>query len=310
VKIILPFSHSHSSTILEKEFHLAKTVYRILYRGPLSGCNYRCPYCPFAARRDTAGELATDRQALRRFCDWLAGRSETFAVFFTPRGEALIHPWYRETMVELSRLPHIHKVAIQTNLSCSLDWVREGDPGKLAFWCSYHLSQVERTAFLQQCRLLRALGVSFSVGMVGMREHFDEIALMRDALPADVYLWINAYKRDPGYYSEDEITRLAAIDPLFRYNLPYYPSRGHACRCGSTTFFVDGEEIIHRCPFVPEPLGRLDSFPAILQASPCPANTCHCHIGYAHMPELGLEAIFGDGILERVPQKSDAPGDC
>jgi hypothetical protein len=39
----------------------------ILYRGPLSSCNYACGYCPFAKRRETAAELARDREALARF---------------------------------------------------------------------------------------------------------------------------------------------------------------------------------------------------------------------------------------------------
>ena len=41
----------------------------ILYRGPLSSCNYACAYCPFAKRTETAAELAHDRDlpgAVRR----------------------------------------------------------------------------------------------------------------------------------------------------------------------------------------------------------------------------------------------------
>ena len=46
----------------------------ILYRGPLSSCNYACGYCPFAKRRETAAELARDRTALERFVAWVAAR--------------------------------------------------------------------------------------------------------------------------------------------------------------------------------------------------------------------------------------------
>ena len=45
----------------------------ILYRGPLSSCNYGCAYCPFAKHAETAAELDADRRALERFTDW-AGR--------------------------------------------------------------------------------------------------------------------------------------------------------------------------------------------------------------------------------------------
>jgi hypothetical protein len=36
----------------------------ILYRGPLSSCNYGCDYCPFAKRVETSAEREADRRAL------------------------------------------------------------------------------------------------------------------------------------------------------------------------------------------------------------------------------------------------------
>ena len=41
----------------------------------------------------------------------------------------------------------------------------------------------------------------FSVGVVGLKEHFGEIEALRRELPPDVYLWVNAYKREPDYYT-------------------------------------------------------------------------------------------------------------
>src|SRR5262245_63951344 len=94
----------------------------ILYRGPLSSCNYDCHYCPFAKRRESAAELAVDREALARFCNWVRNRTEDqLAVFFTPWGEALVRHWYRDAIATLSYMPNVRKVAVQTNLSCRLD---------------------------------------------------------------------------------------------------------------------------------------------------------------------------------------------
>ncbi|MEU8270103.1 hypothetical protein AB0B89_23465, partial [Sphaerisporangium sp. NPDC049002] len=42
----------------------------ILYRGPLASCDYDCPYCPFAKRRDSPARLREDRAALERFTGW------------------------------------------------------------------------------------------------------------------------------------------------------------------------------------------------------------------------------------------------
>jgi biotin synthase-like enzyme len=35
----------------------------VLYRGPLSSCNYDCHYCPFAKHHETSAELRRDREA-------------------------------------------------------------------------------------------------------------------------------------------------------------------------------------------------------------------------------------------------------
>ena len=60
----------------------------ILYRGPLSSCNYGCDYCPFAKHHETAAELARDRRALERFIDWVAdaGRAATGSRSCSPPG--------------------------------------------------------------------------------------------------------------------------------------------------------------------------------------------------------------------------------
>src|SRR4051812_7290966 len=66
---------------------------RILYRGPLSSCNYDCRYCPFAKRHETAAELGRDRGALQRFVAWLSQQFDVrFSILFTPWGEALTRP--------------------------------------------------------------------------------------------------------------------------------------------------------------------------------------------------------------------------
>src|SRR4051812_33954764 len=112
----------------------------ILYRGPLSSCNYGCPYCPFAKHHETRDELAVDSAALARFVGWVRDQQPTgrqISVLFTPWGEALIRRWYQEALAELTHLPHVQKAAIQTNLSCRLDWVGRCDLSKLGLWCTY-----------------------------------------------------------------------------------------------------------------------------------------------------------------------------
>lgn len=279
----------------------------ILYRGPLSSCNYGCAYCPFAKRHETAAELRRDREALGRFVDWVAsrgGRGDAIAVLFTPWGEALTRRWYREALVRLSGMDHVGRAAIQTNLSGPLDWVEDCDRDRLALWTTYHPTEVDRATFLDRCRELDRRGIRFSVGVVGLKEHLAEAEALRRELPPHVYLWINAYKRVPDYYSASEFEQFEAIDPLFPINAVRHPSRGRPCRAGRSVIAVDGEGTIRRCHFIPAPIGNLyePGFESALIERPCTNETCSCHIGYVHMEELGLDRIFGAGILERIPK--------
>lgn len=279
----------------------------ILYRGPLSSCNYACNYCPFAKRVESRAELDRDRECLARFVDWVIVRGPTTtSVFFTPWGEALVRPWYRDAFAALSHRASVRRVAAQTNLSMRLDWIDRCDAAKVGLWCTYHPGEVGRARFVAQVREARERGATVSAGVVGLREHFDEIEALRAELPGDVYLWVNAWQREAGYYRPEEVERVEAVDPLFRLNLRGHRSLGEPCRAGHTVVSVDGDGVVRRCHFLSTPLGNLyegavDGLAP--EASPCTAPTCRCHIGYVHMPRLGLGEVFGEGILERVPRR-------
>ena len=276
----------------------------ILYRGPLSSCNYGCEYCPFAKHTETIAEHEADHRALRRFLAWVAERhDDRISVFFTPWGEALIRKRYQQALVGLTNLPNVAKAAIQTNLSCRLDWVEACDKRRLGIWATFHPSQTPRARFVAKCQELDRRGVRFSVGVVGLQEHAEEIEALRRELPPHIYLWINAYKRVPDYYSADDLQRFEAIDPLFPINNQRHPSLGRTCRCGSSVISVDGEGTMRRCHFIRRPIGNIyvPGFEDALRERSCPNVTCGCHIGYVHMHDLELYGVFGEGVLERIP---------
>ena len=287
----------------------------ILYRGPLASCDYDCSYCPFAKRRDSPEQLRADRAALARFTDWVGAHAaahpeDRISVLFTPWGEALTRSWYRKAMVELSLLPNVDKVAVQTNLSYRLDWLGDANLSTLALWCTYHPDQVPYERFLGKCLDLHERGVRFSVGIVGQPEHLEAARKLRGDLPDDVYLWVNA--AEGRTYDDDEAADWTLIDGLFPVSRFAHPSAGRACRTGESVISVDGAGEVYRCHFVSrtdpgERLGNLydDSFRAALRPRPCPLASCDCHIGYVHMPELGLYDAFAGGVLERIPVRKD-----
>ncbi|MFG2773957.1 STM4011 family radical SAM protein [Streptomyces sp. NPDC048350] len=274
----------------------------ILYRGPLSSCDYDCPYCPFAKRRDSRDQLRADRAALERFSSWAAAQTgDRLRILFTPWGEGLVRSWYRRTLVELSRLPHIERVAIQTNLSCRTEWLAEADPGTLALWCTYHPGQTPYERFLAKCRELTTRGTRFSVGIVGLPEHREDARRLRDELPPEVYLWVNAAEGHT--YTDDEAEGWTALDPLFPYSRRPHPSAGLPCRTGESVISVDGDGTVRRCHFVKAELGNLydGSYRAALRPRACPLSVCDCHIGYVHLETLPLYDVFAGGVLERIP---------
>ncbi|MFC8420254.1 STM4011 family radical SAM protein [Streptomyces sp. NPDC057236] len=274
----------------------------LLYRGPLASCDYDCPYCPFAKRRDSREQLRADRARLERFADWAdAQTTDRLSLLFTPWGEGLVRSWYRSTLTRLSHRPHIRRVAIQTNLSCRTDWLADADLDTLALWCTYHPGQTPYDRFLAKCRELDRLGVRFSVGVVGLPEHLDAARRLRADLPEKVYLWVNA--AEGRTYDDTEAGVWTALDPLFPYSRRPHASAGLPCRTGESVISVDGEGTVRRCHFVRAELGNLydGSYREALRPRPCPLTTCDCHIGYVHLETLPLYDVFAGGVLERIP---------
>ncbi|MEU8525318.1 MULTISPECIES: STM4011 family radical SAM protein [Streptomyces] len=276
----------------------------ILYRGPLASCDYDCPYCPFAKRRDSREQLRADREALERFAAWATAAGEAgdrLKILFTPWGEGLVRSWYRRTLVELSRLSHVERVAIQTNLSCRTEWTAEADPESLALWCTYHPGQTPYDRFLAKCRDLAGRGVRFSVGVVGLPGHLADARRLRADLPERVYLWVNA--ADGHTYTDEEAGVWTDLDPLFPYSRHPHRSAGLPCRTGASVVSVDGDGTVRRCHFVKAELGNLydGSFRAALRPRACPLAVCDCHIGYVHLESLPLYDVFAGGVLERIP---------
>ena len=278
--------------------------YKVLYRGPLSSCNYACDYCPFAKTKNSRLELQDDAKKLSKFTNWIGEQNHDFELLFTPWGEAMIRRHYQEAFKVLSHLENVKKVCAQTNLSGTLDWIDDVDIESTALWCTFHPSQISEKKFLRQCDILLNKGVSFSVGTVGLRDDFSAIASLRKALSKDVYLWVNAYKREDNYYSKNDIEFLLEIDPFFETNNVRHESIGESCRAGMSSFSVNGDGRVQRCHFIKGEIGNIyeaDFFAKLVERS-CTNTTCGCHIGYVHLDKLKQYDRYGDRVMERIPK--------
>ncbi len=110
-------------------------------------------------------------------------------------------------------MPHVGRVAIQTNLSARLAFLQKCNVERLGLWCTFHPTEVSLARFVARCERLSELGVPYSVGIVGKLDHLELAAELRRRLPDDVYLWVNADRR--ANYDPAAIAELSALDPLF-----------------------------------------------------------------------------------------------
>lgn len=272
---------------------------RLYYRGRLSGCNYDCGYCPFAKQADSREQLRQDKADLQRFVQWVGQQNQTLEIMFTPWGEAFIRRYYQAAMIHLNQFEQVQKVVIQTNLSGSLSSFLQHANQKIALWCTYHPSQTSLERFVTQCKKLIEHQIRFSVGTVGNLADLEAIEALRSALPASIYVWVNVNRDEQACYTSQDYQRFKQVDPLFELNCHEYASFGKACYAGIQSLFVDGTGRVQRCHFVKQSLGNI--YQQFQQdESPCPNQTCDCHIGYLHLKELALYEVFEGGVLERI----------
>lgn len=279
---------------------------RILYRGPLSSCNYGCVYCPFAKTKNTRQELQEDQIALERFVRWVENQApRQISVLFTPWGEALIRKPYQRALLDLAAMPHVRRAAIQTNLSCDLRWLPQENPDKIGLWATFHPEWTPLDKFIEAAHHAHRARIRISVGTVGFHHLLPEIQNLRRRLSPEIYLWINAVKKELPNLPQETRAAFRAIDPLYELNTRHYPSLGKACAAGHTALSINGHGDVRRCHFIPSILGNIyrEDVLSKLTKSPCSNPTCHCHIGYIYMDELHLEALFQQGILERTPSQ-------
>jgi MoaA/NifB/PqqE/SkfB family radical SAM enzyme len=281
----------------------------VLFRTRLEWCNYTCHYCPWNAtlNRVEGEAFREDERRLTRIVERIAELPRAVELFITPKAEYLVLPYWRDAVARLLALPQVERITVQTNLSFDLAaWLDEVDHAKLALWTTYHPTEVDPAglkALHAKWALLRRRGVPFSVGVVGTRENIPHAEALRARLPGDVYLWVNAYKREPDYYAPGEVERVRAIDPYFDLNNQHYPSRGRPCTAGQRAVYLDDEGDLRRCFFVGGVIGNLfrDGWVTLPAPLGCPRETCHCYVGHMHVVELDFRAVYGKDLAARIP---------
>ncbi len=248
------------------------------------------------------------------------------ALMVVPYGEALIHSWYWKGLGQLSALPHIDAAGAQTNLSFSirpsLDIYEQagGDLAKLRLWATFHPEMITAEAFAGACRELLMAGVSLCAGAVGAPENLAQIRTLRQALPAEIYLWINRMDGMNREYTREEINAFLDIDPYFLRELVPVPAEPARCQ---KRLFVEGNGQARLCNISQIVAGQTwetallsghsshcqDTFPpdhSFPENRLCRKKFCSCYLAYGGRDDFMNQILFGPYPLFRIPRRPKA----
>lgn len=279
--------------------------YTLVYRCNIKYCNYTCSYCPFSKYTLNENNIEKDKKMFKKFIAFLKSSEDNFKILIAPKGEVLGLDYYKNNLTELSNLPNIDELVIQTNLSGDLNWLKNVDRNNLKLWVTYHPHQVKLEKFLLQIEKLINLNVKFSVGTVGIKENINKICALKDKLlniDKSIYLWINAYKDIKDYYSNEDINKLLEIDEYFNINNKNYICDYENCNAGKNVFWIEGNGIIHKCYRNNNPLGSLykDKLNSLRDIPMKKNEICKCYTGYIHLQNLCLDLVYKESLLARI----------
>ena len=292
------------------------SVRRIYYRGKLNSCNYTCSYCPFG-KKSHPTSTTQDKQAWNRFITAIEQwKGESLQLFIIPYGEALIHRYYREGIMQLAALPQVAGISCQTNLSFPADeWLDElrATPalrGKIKIWASFHPEMTSVEKFVRQLHTLHNAAIQVCAGAVGNPSVKNTLADLRDALMPDIYLFINAMQGLKSPLSDEDIRFFTQLDNLFKYDLRNAPAQWENCSGGRSACFIDWKGDIFACPRSKVKIGNLYQSQKTGQnqkldtSLPCQRKVCDCYIAFSNLTNHPLHDILGKGTFWRIPDKS------
>jgi 3-deoxy-D-manno-octulosonate 8-phosphate phosphatase KdsC-like HAD superfamily phosphatase len=228
---------------------------------------------------------------------------------FVPHGEAMIHDYYHRAMANLCEQENVSIVGCQTNLSFDIEqfaYTMKDNISKISLWCTFHPSQLSIEDFLKQCEKLIEYRISFCVGSVGHPSDIPVLQMLREKLPEDIYMWINAEDGLQREYSQEEITSFSRIDPLFNLELQDPAADPELCLAGRENIFVRGNGDYFACNISKVKLGNIYSDEKIKTEKLCRAKNCDCYLAYSNRLEMKNEFLSSDIIPARNPSASKA----
>lgn len=261
-------------------------------------CNYKCPYCP--QTHDRFARIG--KYAAHAFDNYpLAKWVNAFSYHFQERRLSLVitggEPMLdRENMVpllkQLTAMPAVECIRIDTNASGKLDNFKEVDPEKIILNCSYHPSQVSKESFLNAIKQLLYFG--YKIGMVNFimgTDNFDIFKKVKEEIfELGIPINPNPQFNLEGPYSTEHLAVLKEELPRadFLYKTQGLSPYGNKCLFPSLAYQMDQTGKIHvGCH--PQASGSFfeNSLPpTFIGPVPCPNNSCMCLDMYSFLKDV------------------------
>jgi len=273
-------------------------------------CNFRCSYCfdSVAVRSDPANRCSdlsrTDVRAVAASFDALP--LDTHIII--TGGEPFLYPDFTTMCLTLTQR---HRLSLTTNLSTDnvLAFADTIDPARVGgIRCSLHLLERERLGLMQDLRqklaCFRKQGFTIYVTEVLSPPVLSRLETLAAEFGTEgIIIWPILMRgrwqggRYPAHYSREQrrlirryYERLAQQDSSMLFEgfaksergLTFLDGqvsfKGHPCRAGMNSVFMQPNGDIQRCPDVREPLGNLfqGAFQRQTAITPCPTLVCNC----------------------------------
>ncbi len=261
-------------------------------------CNCKCPYCPQTHDRfaDKNGYKAHtfDNHPLEKWINAFRyhSRERDFSLVITG-GEPMLD---RKNMVpllkELTSMPAIKCIRIDTNASWTPDSYKEIDPSKIILMCTYHPSQVSENLFFN--RMKQLLDFGYKIGMVNFvmdRNNFGNFNKTKEKMnKLRIPLHPNPLWDSKGKYSEKDMLLMKKELPKadYYYRTKLLSPRGKKCLFPALAYMMNQNGRINvGCHAQISGSFFDDDLPEIFQSPmPCPEQYCVCLDMYSFLEDV------------------------
>lgn len=130
-----------------------------------------------------------------------------------------------------------------------------------------------------------------------MPENIDLLRRLREALPKELYLWINRMDGLKRPYTEGEREAFGKIDPFFHRELKVV--RADPSRCAGR-LFVESDGRLRSCNISPPMEINWYDLQDRLPEPVCDRKRCSCYLAYGGREDLAEKEAFGAYPLFRI----------